>query len=230
MAARFPKGQVSGPERRGSRMAPRRRNGERWRSRRYALSWTPTTLTAYFNGVPCMTDVYASYLSSPDTAPAPFNQPFFLAFTAALGMGSNSPGSCASVFEHDEDRLGAGLAVRLRIQRRANTKATLVRSTTCQRGSCARIDRQRGARRPNDIGDVVFREHRVGVGRHAGQGEELRQHLPLEKVGATVREGGTVSGDRVVAPGVFGEDPALMGLEVVEGLHGQARRDAARGN
>jgi beta-glucanase (GH16 family) len=59
----------------------------------YALLWTPTTLTAYFNGVPCMTDVYAPYLSSPDTAPAPFNQPFFLNFTAALGMGSNSPGA-----------------------------------------------------------------------------------------------------------------------------------------
>jgi beta-glucanase (GH16 family) len=51
----------------------------------YALSWTPTTLTVYFNGVPCISDVYAPYVTSPDTAPEPFNQPFFLAFTAALG-------------------------------------------------------------------------------------------------------------------------------------------------
>jgi beta-glucanase (GH16 family) len=59
----------------------------------YALSWTPTTMTAYFNGVPCITDVYAPYVSGPDTAPEPFNQPFFLAFTAALGMGPDSPGA-----------------------------------------------------------------------------------------------------------------------------------------
>ncbi len=58
----------------------------------YALSWTPTTITAYFNGVPCITDVYAPYVSSPDTAPGPFNQPFFLAFTSAVGVGSDNPG------------------------------------------------------------------------------------------------------------------------------------------
>ena len=56
----------------------------------YALSWTPTTMTAYFNGVPCITDVYAPYVSSPDTTPEPFTQPFFLAFTAALGMGTKN--------------------------------------------------------------------------------------------------------------------------------------------
>jgi hypothetical protein len=32
-------------------------------------------------------------VSSPDTAPEPFNQPFFLAFTAALGLGSDNPGT-----------------------------------------------------------------------------------------------------------------------------------------
>jgi beta-glucanase (GH16 family) len=57
----------------------------------YALAWTPTTITTYFNGVPCTSDTYAPYVLSPDTAPEPFNQPFFLAFTAALGMnGANS--------------------------------------------------------------------------------------------------------------------------------------------
>jgi beta-glucanase (GH16 family) len=59
----------------------------------YALMWTPTTMTTYYDGVPCMTDVYAPYVTSPDTAPEPFNQPFFLNFTAALGVGSNSPGT-----------------------------------------------------------------------------------------------------------------------------------------
>jgi beta-glucanase (GH16 family) len=58
----------------------------------YALSWTPTTITAYFNGVPCITDAYGSYVTSPDKAPEPFNQPFFLAFTQALGMGTDAPG------------------------------------------------------------------------------------------------------------------------------------------
>jgi hypothetical protein len=27
----------------------------------------------------------------PDAAPGPFNQPFFMAFTAALGVGTDSP-------------------------------------------------------------------------------------------------------------------------------------------
>ena len=55
----------------------------------YALFWTPTTITTYFNGVPCVTDVYGSHVPSPDAAPEPFNQPFFLAFTSALGMTGN---------------------------------------------------------------------------------------------------------------------------------------------
>jgi beta-glucanase (GH16 family) len=56
----------------------------------YALSWTPSTITVYFNGVPCLTDTYGSYVAYPDTAPEPFNQPFFLAFTSAFGMNGNS--------------------------------------------------------------------------------------------------------------------------------------------
>ena len=57
----------------------------------YGLLWTPTTITAYFNGVPCITDNYGSYVQGPDAAPAPFDQPFFMAFTAALGVGTDSP-------------------------------------------------------------------------------------------------------------------------------------------
>ena len=55
----------------------------------YALSWTPSTITTYFNGVACMTDTYGPYVTSPDVAPEPFDQPFFLAFTSALGIGNN---------------------------------------------------------------------------------------------------------------------------------------------
>jgi len=54
----------------------------------YALSWTPSTITTYFNGVACTTDTYSSYVTSPDAAPEPFDQPFFLAFTSALGMNN----------------------------------------------------------------------------------------------------------------------------------------------
>ena len=38
---------------------------------------------------PRFTDVYGPYVTSPDMAPEPFNQPFFLAFTQAFGMDSN---------------------------------------------------------------------------------------------------------------------------------------------
>jgi beta-glucanase (GH16 family) len=57
----------------------------------YALLWTPTTLTTYYDGKTCMTDVYAPYVTNPDTAPQPFDQPFFLNFTAALSASSANP-------------------------------------------------------------------------------------------------------------------------------------------
>jgi beta-glucanase (GH16 family) len=56
----------------------------------YAVMWTPTTITTYFNGMPCMTDVYGSHVTHPDKAPEPFNQPFFLSFTSALGFGGGN--------------------------------------------------------------------------------------------------------------------------------------------
>ncbi len=54
----------------------------------YAALWTPTSITTYYDGQPCVTDVYGPYVSNPDTAPEPFNQPFFLALTAALGASN----------------------------------------------------------------------------------------------------------------------------------------------
>jgi beta-glucanase (GH16 family) len=56
----------------------------------YAVMWTPTTITTYFNGVPCFTDNYWHYVKYPDKAPEPFNQPFFLNLTQALGNGSGN--------------------------------------------------------------------------------------------------------------------------------------------
>jgi hypothetical protein len=44
------------------------------------------TITTYYNGVPYLTDDYGPYVTSPDTAPEPFNQPFFLAFTSAFSL------------------------------------------------------------------------------------------------------------------------------------------------
>jgi beta-glucanase (GH16 family) len=54
----------------------------------YAALWTPTSITTFYDGQPCMTDVYGPYVNNPDTAPEPFNQPFFLALTAALGAAN----------------------------------------------------------------------------------------------------------------------------------------------
>jgi beta-glucanase (GH16 family) len=54
----------------------------------YAVLWTPTSITTYYDGQVCMTDVYAPYVNNPDTAPEPFNQPFFMALTAALGAAN----------------------------------------------------------------------------------------------------------------------------------------------
>jgi beta-glucanase (GH16 family) len=51
----------------------------------YAVLWTPTSITTYYDGQVCMTDVYAPYVNNPDTAPEPFDQPFFIALTTALG-------------------------------------------------------------------------------------------------------------------------------------------------
>jgi beta-glucanase (GH16 family) len=49
----------------------------------YGLQWTATTLTTYVNGTPCLTDTWLH-------GPAPFNQPFFIALTQALGVNSDA--------------------------------------------------------------------------------------------------------------------------------------------
>ena len=54
----------------------------------YVLEWTPTTMTFIFNGQTCLIDHWAP--SSPLRAPEPFDQPFFVNLTQALGINSNA--------------------------------------------------------------------------------------------------------------------------------------------
>jgi beta-glucanase (GH16 family) len=54
----------------------------------YAVVWTPGSFTITINGNTCLTDNYL-----PDdglASPAPFDQPFFIALTQALGIGANA--------------------------------------------------------------------------------------------------------------------------------------------
>jgi beta-glucanase (GH16 family) len=50
----------------------------------YAVDWTPKSITIYTNGQVCLID-------RPTGGPAPFDQPFFISLTQALGIGANSP-------------------------------------------------------------------------------------------------------------------------------------------
>lgn len=53
----------------------------------YAVTWSPGSFTITINGTPCLTD---NYVASNVTPPAPFDQPFIVALTQALGVGTNS--------------------------------------------------------------------------------------------------------------------------------------------
>jgi beta-glucanase (GH16 family) len=53
----------------------------------YAVVWSPGTFTITINGQNCLTD---NYVPDNVASPAPFNQPFFIALTQALGVGSNA--------------------------------------------------------------------------------------------------------------------------------------------
>jgi hypothetical protein len=56
----------------------------------YVLNWLPGELSVQVNGRTCLDDHYKALNAAP---PAPFNQPFFLALTQALGQGTNAPTS-----------------------------------------------------------------------------------------------------------------------------------------
>jgi beta-glucanase (GH16 family) len=53
----------------------------------YAVTWDPGTITITINGQTCMTD---NYQPSNVSSPAPFDQPFYIALTQALGVQSNA--------------------------------------------------------------------------------------------------------------------------------------------
>jgi beta-glucanase (GH16 family) len=48
----------------------------------YGVDWTPTSITVLYNGQPCLVDY-------PKTGSEPFDDPFFIALTQALGVGTN---------------------------------------------------------------------------------------------------------------------------------------------
>jgi beta-glucanase (GH16 family) len=54
----------------------------------YGLLWTSSTLTVLYNGKTCLVDSWDP--AFPLVKPEPFNQPFFIALTQALGTGSNA--------------------------------------------------------------------------------------------------------------------------------------------
>jgi hypothetical protein len=49
--------------------------------------WQPGSFQITVNGTACLTD---SYQASNVASPAPFDQPFFVALTQALGVGTNA--------------------------------------------------------------------------------------------------------------------------------------------
>jgi beta-glucanase (GH16 family) len=54
----------------------------------YAAEWTPTTITIKYDGQTCLVDTWNP--KSPLLKPAPFDQPFMIALTQALGIGGNA--------------------------------------------------------------------------------------------------------------------------------------------
>lgn len=54
----------------------------------YAVVWSPSSFTVSINGNTCLSDNYAA--DGGVTSPAPFNQPFFVILTQALGTGTNA--------------------------------------------------------------------------------------------------------------------------------------------
>ena len=54
----------------------------------YALVWTPSSLKILYDGRTCLIDQWIP--AAPLTQPEPFDQPFFIALTQALGIGDNA--------------------------------------------------------------------------------------------------------------------------------------------
>ena len=56
----------------------------------YVAEWTPTSIKIIYDGQTCLVDDWSP--APPLTKPQPFDQPFFVALTQALGVGNNSFG------------------------------------------------------------------------------------------------------------------------------------------
>jgi beta-glucanase (GH16 family) len=56
---------------------------------KYVLQWTPDALQVSIDGVTCINDNFQP--APPLVKPQPFDQPFVLALTQALGVGTNAP-------------------------------------------------------------------------------------------------------------------------------------------
>lgn len=58
----------------------------------YALEWTPQTMTILYDNKVCLIDRYsaANQFLQPMQGSAPFDQPFFVALTQAIGIGGNA--------------------------------------------------------------------------------------------------------------------------------------------
>ncbi len=54
----------------------------------YGVEWTSSSITVSYDGKTCLVDRWNP--APPVVAPAPFNQPFFLALTQALGISTNA--------------------------------------------------------------------------------------------------------------------------------------------
>jgi beta-glucanase (GH16 family) len=55
----------------------------------YAVVWTPQTITILIDGQTCLIDTWNP--AYPEVKPDPFNMPFFLNLTSAMGIYSNAP-------------------------------------------------------------------------------------------------------------------------------------------
>ncbi|MDT4939162.1 MAG: hypothetical protein QOG80_2833 [Pseudonocardiales bacterium] len=55
---------------------------------KYAVEWTPSNITIKYDGKMCISDTYNP--GYPATSSAPFDQPFFVALTAGLGVAPNT--------------------------------------------------------------------------------------------------------------------------------------------
>jgi beta-glucanase (GH16 family) len=61
----------------------------------YGVNWEPGVITVYLNGSVCLTDHYNP--AKPLSSPEPFNQPFYLILTQALGMAPDTYSSATQL-------------------------------------------------------------------------------------------------------------------------------------